>query len=61
MAQAVLLFIALLASGCTTITHQRELSASDPDMIVKAPAEDDQVLRTLLDDRRTWIDPNSPF
>ncbi|HZO55971.1 MAG TPA: hypothetical protein VFB63_24890 [Bryobacteraceae bacterium] len=59
MAKVALLFLALLANACsTTTTQQRETSASLPPTIIWTA--DDEFLRSIIDDRRNWIDSNAP-
>ena len=59
MAKVALLFLALLANACsTTSTQQRETSASLPPAIIWIA--DDEFLRKMIDDRRSWIDSNGP-
>ena len=48
MAKLLLLFLVLITYACST-PLQRELSA-----------DDEQRLRTMTEDRRTWVDPIRP-
>jgi len=61
MAKILLLFLAILTNACTTGRQHGELSASKPATIVWGPFAEDERLRTMIEDRRSWIDSTSPF
>ena len=61
MTKVGLLLLVLLSSACMITTARRELSVSNESTIVPTPVDDDQLLRKMIEDRRTWIDPHSAF
>ncbi|HKQ39954.1 MAG TPA: hypothetical protein VJ063_17885 [Verrucomicrobiae bacterium] len=58
MAKSIILFLAIVAGGCTTVSDKRDLPRAE---VVKAPSVDDELIRALIEDRRTWIDPDNTF